>query len=153
MIIDYLCRHPQYIKKTAQWTYDEFIRNTPRTADFNRVLAHFSSTSQTAFPITYIALVNQQCAGTVSIVHNDLKTQSDLTPWLAALYVSPEMRCQGIAQQLIAEACRCAEALGYKALYLRTEHTSAYYRRLDWDFVYHTTDDVGIETDIFKMML
>ena len=104
------------------------------------------------FPITLVAIKDDECVGTVSVFENDLKTQNDLTPWLASLYVNPQYRGQGIAEKLINRVKEVIEELGFKELYLRTEHTSEYYRRLGWEFVYKTHDEKGQETEVFKVL-
>ena len=43
------------------------------------------------------------------------------------------------------------KGLGVKTLYLRTEHTSGYYKRLGWEYVYKTHDEKGQETEVFKI--
>jgi len=43
--------------------------------------------------------------------------------------------------------------LGYEILYLRTEHTSEYYRRFGWEFLYKTLDEKGHETEVFRTLV
>jgi len=115
------------------------------------ITEYFKSTSLTSFPITLIAVADNECIGTISIFENDLKTQNDLTPWLASLYVIPNYRCKGIAEKLINRVRDVVKDLGFKTLYLRTEHTSGYYKRLGWEYVYKTQDEKGQETEVFRI--
>lgn len=153
MDIDYLSRHPQYTETVAHLIYSAFVVNTPRTAKLDKITDNLRKAGETESPITFVAIENGQCVGTVSIFSNDLKTQSALSPWLAAVIVCPEFRNQGIASSLIKHACSVAKSLGFGVIYLRTEHAAQYYERLGWEYVRHTADEYGIETDVYKLNL
>lgn len=153
MRIDHLFKHTEYIASVAAWIYDEFVIKTGGSISFNEVVAYLSNTNDQIFPMAFVAIVDNECVGTVSIFKNDLKTQEALTPWLASLYVSPQHRGQGIGYKLIKHVQEVVKALGYEAVYLRTEHTSEYYKSLGWIFVYNAVDEKGQETEVFKYIL
>lgn len=151
--IDFLCRYPQYTDSVAGWIYSTFVVNSPRTATLDKIIQNLKKASETEFPITFVAIENRECIGTVSIFSNDLKTQSDLTPWLAAVIVRPEFRNRGVAAALIKHACGVAKSLGFSTIYLRTEHAAQYYERLGWEFICSAVDENGIETAVYKLSL
>lgn len=152
MYIDYLCNHPEYVETVANWIYSEFVVKSEKSLQkLEQIIEYFKNTNLTSFPITLIAVAENKRVGTISIFENDLKIQNDLTPWLASLYVSPQYRGQGIAEKLINRVQEVVKGLGFKTLYLRTEHTSEYYRRLGWEYVYKTNDEKGQETEVFKI--
>lgn len=150
MYIDHLCNHPEHLETVATWIYDEFVIKAKGNLNFEEVVEYLNKTNKESFPMTFAAMINNECVGTVSIFANDLKTQDILTPWLASLYVDPEHRGKGIGEVLIEHVQHVVKELGYEALYLRTEHTSKYYRGLGWEFVYKTEDEKGQETEVFK---
>jgi predicted N-acetyltransferase YhbS len=152
MYIDYLCNHPEYVETVASWIYGEFVVKSEKSLKkLEQIFEYFKNTNLTSFPITLIAVVDNKCVGTISVFENDLKNQNDLTPWLASLYVSPHYRGQGIAERLINRVQEVVKGLGFKTLYLRTEHTSEYYRKLGWEYVYKTNDEKGQETEVFRI--
>lgn len=154
MYIDYLYNHPEYIEIVANWIYNEFVIESEKSFEkLKQIIEYFKNTNSTYFPITLIAVINAECVGTISIFENDLKNQNELTPWLASLYVSPYYRGQGIAEKLINRVQEVVKGLNFKTLYLRTEHTSEYYRRLGWKYLYKTHDEKGQETEIFRISL
>ncbi len=153
MRIDHLFKHTEYIASVAAWIYDEFVIKTGGSISFNEVVAYLSNTNDRSFPMAFVAIVDNECVGTVSIFKNDLKTQEALTPWLASLYVSPRHRGQGIRYKLIKHVQEVVKELGYEAVYLRTEHTSEYYKSLGWIFAYNAVDEKGQETEVFKYTL
>lgn len=154
MYIDYLCNNPEYVEIVAKWIYSEFVVESEMSLKkLEEINEYFKNTKLTTFPITLIAVVNNECVGTVSIYENDLKTQTELSPWLASLYVNSCYRGQGIAEKLINKVQEVVKHLGFKTLYLRTEHTSEYYKRLGWEYVYKTYDEKGEETEVLRISI
>jgi len=149
--IDYLCNCTEHINTVSKWIHSEFVVKTGGSLSLGEVVEYLSNTNTTTFPITLVAVIENQCVGTISIFENDLKTQKELTPWLASLYVSELYRGQGIAEKLINRVQEIIKELGFETLYLRTEHASEYYKRLGWEFVYKTKDEKGQETEVFKI--
>lgn len=102
MYIDYLCNHPEYAETVLNWIYSEFVVELEKSLKkLEQIIEYFQNTNLTSFPITLIAVAQNECVGTISIFENDLKTQNELTPWLASLYVSPYYRGQRLAVKLI----------------------------------------------------
>lgn len=153
MDIVYLHNKTEYITTVANWIYNEFVKDINKSVTIEKVIEFFSHSKENEFPITLIAINDNKCVGTVSIFENDLKTQNELSPWLASLYVHPEYRGQKIAQNLINRVIEIVNSMGYKKVYLRTEHTSEYYKRLGWEFVYRTTDQLGQKTEVYTKVI
>lgn len=86
MKIDLLCNHPQFIHTVSKMIYHEFVITSASKMTFDQVENFFSNTHSTTFPMTFIAVINNQCIGTVSIFENDWKKYPQYTPWLASLY-------------------------------------------------------------------
>ncbi len=83
-------------------------------------------------PLTLIAFFDGQPAGTASIYVHDLDTRPSLSPWLAAVYVAPSYRKQGIGSELV-KAVECtAKKLQIGRLYLFTPDQEPFYARLGW---------------------
>lgn len=147
-VIDHLPRHPELVSTVAHWIYQAFI--DPDQWSFDAIVQLFATRSMHSLPMTWIALDQGICVGTVSLFTNDLKTRPQLSPWLAALYVQPEHRSRGVAAHLISSVISECRLLGYTKLYLRTEHTAEYYRQRGWNFVEMTHDLNGQETAVFN---
>ena len=54
----------------------------------------------------------------ISIKATDLANRDDLTPWLSALFVSPEYRRNGIGVSLINTVLETAKKAGFKRIFL-----------------------------------
>ena len=152
MVIENLYNHPEHVSMVSCWIYDEFVKGKSSWS-LEEVYLFFGKTNFRSFPITLIAISDERCIGTVSIFENDLKSQNVLKPWLGSLYVSPNYRGKGVAEKLINQVKVIVKELGYEILYLRTEHTSEYYRRLGWEFLFKTLDEKGQETEVYKIFI
>jgi len=97
-------------------------------------------------------MIDGKCAGTVSLVSNDLKCRN-YTPWLAGLYVDKAFRNQKIGRTMIDRIKIISAELGYKELFLRTEHAGNYYRKLGWEYIETCDDDYNLKPDVFKWKL
>jgi predicted N-acetyltransferase YhbS len=137
------------IPTVAGWIYAEFIEHLRPGISLDDVTAALRGRRQHTMPLTFVAMIDEQCIGTVSLVVNDLKARQDLTPWLASLYVRPDLRGQGVARRLIDHVIDAAAALGFQMLYLRTETAAAYYTRLGWRKIDAVTDEFNLFTEVF----
>lgn len=72
-------------------------------------------------------------AGHVLVIANDCPERSNLTPWLAALWVEESRRRRGIGAALVAAACAAAARAGEKDLHLVSRRgREPFYSRLGW---------------------
>ncbi len=100
-----------------------------------------------------VAVEHNQLLGSVNLVENDLPVRSNLTPWLAQLYVFPESRCQGVGAALIEAAIEEARHLNRAKLYLYCSGTlPLYYERLGWhrieELAYREKTRIIMELDL-----
>ena len=84
-------------------------------------------------PIALVAHDGAAFLGTSSVIASELEERPDYTPWVAAVWVEPQVRSRGIGAALVERAAREGFASGAQRLYLcarpaRTE----FYRRLGW---------------------
>ena len=73
---------------------------------------------QEGIPSALVAHDEDHYIGSVLIIENDLDERPDYAPWIAALWVEPEFRRQGIAAQLIARSREHVAKLGHDTCYL-----------------------------------
>lgn len=120
---------------------------------FDDVVEFFSNTHSSKFPITFIAILDHQCVGTVSIVENDFKKRTHYKPWLASLYVEPIYRKRKIGMYLIDALLKHLSLLGFREVYLKTENAAEYYKNRGWNFVESVLNDQNGYINIFKYTL
>lgn len=89
---------PQYAPQVTDWLWHAFGGETLPREFFASIVQH-SQTAE-ALPLTFIAVEGEQLLGTIGLWRCDLISRQDLFPWLAALYVAPVARGQGLAGKL-----------------------------------------------------
>ena len=103
-------------------------------------------------PAIYLAFARGQPAGTVGLLRTDLLSRQEFTPWRGVLYVLPEFRGNGIAEQLQAHAICEARRLGFTEIFLYTKMTG-FYERSGWVFMEPEVDDHGEPIRIYRKSL
>ena len=88
----------------------------------------YSITTDSSLPRWYLLLKKDRIIGCCGIIINDLY------PWLAALYVEADERGQRLGSVLIEHALEQTGKLGFKKLYLATDHTG-YYEEYGWTYL------------------
>ncbi|KAB7895468.1 GNAT family N-acetyltransferase [Rouxiella sp. S1S-2] len=144
--IENLRDHPQYRDRVIDWLWQEFDAENTREF-FSSVID--SSLNTADLPLTFIALQGTKIVGTVGLWRCDLISRQDLTPWLAALYVHPEWRSQGVGQQMQRFIKEYSQAAGYEHLYLWATF-SGYYERYGWHYMGNALDYPNKSVRIYK---
>lgn len=93
-------------------------------------IAH-SSQSPISLPRFYLLYEEDQIIGSYALLINDIISRQDLYPWFACLYIEANHRAKGYGKLLMQHACEETKRLGYKELYLATDHKD-YYERYAW---------------------
>ncbi len=140
--ITHLADHPAALPILAAWFVDEWepYYGPHGPGDAERDLA--ACCNRDAIPLALVALdADQNVVGTVALKPHSLETHRHLSPWLAALLVTPSQRGKGIASTLIAAIEKEARRLGFGILYSDTDSNSTLLHRRGWQSL-----DAGIET-------
>lgn len=83
---------------------------------------------------TLIALEDDELLGGASLAKDDLPERPELGPWLACVFVAPQARQRGLAEQLIEGVYSLARAQGHERLYLHTHDRGDYYAKRGWEY-------------------
>lgn len=147
-----LASRPEHLLTVARWIYDEWDHVTDRGLDavVERMAGRMN---EDRIPLTLVALRGGDCIGTVGLWQGDLASRPDLHPWLAALYVHPAHRGQGVGGSLIDALVAAARRLGVPRLYLHTETAGPYYRGKGWRFLFRALNDRNEETEVYDLLL
>lgn len=102
-------------------------------------------TSKQRLPSAYVAVDDEKYAGSVLLIEDDLPARPLLSPWIAALWVEPAFRKQGVALRLINAARQGAACLEYDRCYLNaTDVNSPYYEARGFQMVEIAVGDVNV---------
>lgn len=129
--LDWLKHHMAHSDTLAQWLHQQFhyeYADVP-LADWQREFAEGQHNGQWQ---CLVALAGDRLLGSAALASDDLPGRSDLGPWLACVFVAPQARGQGLAEQLIEGVCEHARSNGVATLYLHTHDQDAYYAKRGW---------------------
>jgi GNAT superfamily N-acetyltransferase len=137
--IVFLSERPELAALLAPWHHQEWSALYPGWT-LQACLAELQSQRDPArLPSTLVALSAQdELLGSVSLLLEDLPG-SELSPWLASLYVRADQRRKGVGAQLIERAVEHARALGIERLFLFTPAHERYYAARGWGALERST--------------
>lgn len=96
-------------------------------------------------PMAFVAHDGERYVGSVLLIGSDLDIRPQYSPWIAALWVEPEFRRRGVAEELIHAARSEAERQGHHACYLcAAESNSPYYRARGFRLVESAVDGLDV---------
>lgn len=141
--IDHLFNHDEHRAYIARAIFAEFWADQPEysPAVFERLLADASSADR--IPLSLVALIDSQPAGTINLIDNDDEKRRHLHPWLAALIVFPPYRHHGIGSALVVRLLAEAARLGFEEVYFGTD-APGFYKRLGATYFEQARSDLVI---------
>ena len=144
MLITHLFNHPHLIDAVAQMIYNEFWVDVMDGMTVDDLVTHLkTATEPQQMPLSLIALVDGQLAGTVNLIENDDKNRAHLRPWLAAMVVRADLRGQGIGTALVKALLADVRLMGIPTVYFGTDGPG-FYERLGAIKHEHVRDDFAI---------
>jgi GNAT superfamily N-acetyltransferase len=129
--LDWLAAHLHHSDRYAEWIHQQFHYEYAHQplAEWQREFADGQSNGDWS---CLIAMDGERLVGGAALARDDLAHRPDLGPWLACVFVSPEARGQGLAEQLIEGVCQEAKRRGFARLYLHTQSKQDYYAKRGW---------------------
>lgn len=132
-----LADHLHHVEELAKLHDAEWGHLFPRISLEEREARLQGATGRSEIPSIVIAVDGPKLVGSAALVGQDMSDRLELTPWLAAVYVKPKYRRQGIAATLVGRVEQEAKALGTEQIYLFTEHEEAFYAKRGWELMEH----------------
>jgi GNAT superfamily N-acetyltransferase len=132
MRIASIAAHLDLLPTIAQWHWDEWGHLDPAGSLATWTEGLSERTNRDRIPATFVAFVGDVPVGSAVLVEHDMDTRTDLSPWLAGLFVLPAHRRAGIASALVKYAAQQASAFGVRTLYLYTHSAAGLYASLGW---------------------
>lgn len=104
----------------------DFIRNFSWEEVKEHALRMISNWSFTDWEAEFVAMVDDQIIGTVSIMKTDYYPLPEIYPWISSVFVTEEYRGQRISEKLIDFANEYAKSIGFDRTYIPSEHSGLY---------------------------
>lgn len=134
--ISYLADCPEYLLTVASWVFSEWGHEIGQVTQEEITDEFRGHLNRDRIPLTIIALLDDRPAGTASIYSQDMEeVHPELSPWLAAVYVPPQYRDQGIGSELVKAIEDIAKNLQIRELYLFTPDKEHFYAHLGWSIL------------------
>lgn len=127
-----LRQRPEFFDVVADRTWREWWKDRGFGSDFIVDRLH-ESMNAAPIPITLVACDRNVFRGSSALIVSDLKERPHYTPWVAAVWVEPDARGQGIGRALVEHAADEGFALGHARIYLcAAPARRSYYVELGW---------------------
>jgi predicted N-acetyltransferase YhbS len=129
--VNFLADVPEHGPVAMEWIYKTWgAASGKNLEDVKRKAQQYCNHS--TLPIMFIATLKKHPVGCVTLIENDMCGWEHLSPWLASLYVVPNLRRMGIANKMESFLTDVASVLGYKSIYLFTPDVVGLYEKIGW---------------------
>lgn len=137
---------PEYKHIAIDWFSSKWgIPKKEYEKSFNEALKNNATIPQ------WFIFLNEQnsIVGGCGLIENDFIDRTDLKPYVCALFVEPQYRNKKIASALLFRARQYAAELGFKKVYLCTDHTM-FYEKCGWKHIGFGTQISGDISRIYE---
>ena len=138
MQIELLADRPEFIPTLAEWHFREWAYLRPGDSVANRTRLLHERSGRRELPMTLVASSGKELLGSAMLIHYEMDTRPQYTPWLAGVFVAPTHRQNGVGRALTQHVIREAAVRGFHTLYLFTPNAEAFFSHLGWSMVERT---------------
>lgn len=142
---------PQFADACASWSYGEWGCHIGKRS-LAEVMTRYRDTAQNndKLPQTWVAVWNGKPVGMISLKDDDHPHHTDLSPWVASVFVHPFFRGYGVSTRLLDTVAEAAKRRGESKIYLYTSTSEAMYAKNGWRKVRNVWDPAGLngENDV-----
>jgi GNAT superfamily N-acetyltransferase len=130
-----LRQRPEFFDSAADRIWQAWWEPNGYPIDFIRMRLK-ENLQDTPIPLALVAHSDSTFLGTASLIASDLDERSNLTPWVAAVWVEESARGHGIGAALVDAAARACFASGFERAYLCARaRMTGFYERLGWTLI------------------
>ncbi|MBJ6125525.1 GNAT family N-acetyltransferase [Microvirga splendida] len=146
MAISDLRNRPDFAEPVADRVWRAFWKDKGHPLSLLTGLVQ-ESLGEGPVPSCFVAHDGDIFLGTASLIACDEETRPQYTPWIAAVWVEPDHRGQGIGAALIARAAEFAFGAGAGRVYLLAgPHRRSFYEGLGWSVLETLSDGMFVLT-------
>ena len=138
MQIELLADRSEFIPTLAEWHFREWAYLRPGDSVANRIRLLHQRSGRRKLPITFVASSAEELLGSAMLIHHEMDTRPQYTPWLAGVFVAPAQRQRVIGRALTQHVISEAAKRGFPTLYLFTPRAETFFSHLGWSIVERT---------------
>lgn len=116
----------------AEWHHSEWSHFNPGGTVQKRIEEMQAYLAGHTLPKMFVSKDGETLLGSAAIIASDMDTRTDLSPWLASVYVNEEYRKKGVGSDLVKHVEKYARSAGFPNLYLFTPDQENFYQNLGW---------------------
>ena len=132
IVVRQLSECPEHLETVGRWIYEEWWRkrcDSPEVV-FGWLRNHIKLDT---VPYSVVALAEGEPVGSCCVIENDCVHRPQYTPWVAAVYVKPDFRRQGVASTMLSEVAWIAARAHIKNLFIDClAVTASVYEKNGW---------------------
>ena len=87
-----LSEKPEYIETISEWLFNEWGHLNPGSTLESAIQRIKERSEGKDIPSIFVADIDGKAVGTVSLVKHDMDTRTELSPWVASLFVCRDFR-------------------------------------------------------------
>jgi len=137
--IRFLADIPEHVDQLADWHHAQWQSLYP---DWTHKIARdelLEHVQCKTLPTTLVLTENNALLGSVSLLEVDAESLSHIgSPWLASLYVKPEVRGRGYGAKLVNALMQHAKSISLREIFLFTPEHKSFYEQLGWQPLHQT---------------
>jgi GNAT superfamily N-acetyltransferase len=126
-----IAKRPDLLPIITKWLWREWWENRGFSAEETQAM-YSKGQVEVGAPQTLVLMVDDVPVGTASLALQDLEERPDLTPWLAGVFVIPEMRGRGYAYRLLEAFDEACYAASIDTAWLYTSNAERLYLKAGW---------------------
>jgi hypothetical protein len=85
--IELLADRPEFVPTLAEWHFREWAYLRPGDSVANRIRLLHERSGRRELPITFVASSGAELLGSAMLMHHEMDTRPQYTPWLARVYL------------------------------------------------------------------
>ena len=131
--IERLTNNPEIVHKVAEFLYDGFGKYNEHSSIDGYYKSLMKKLEHDSISFHIVFFENNNPIGTAGMYEKWGGEETyNLTPWLGALYVVPEMRCNGVGHELFKAIEKECQKLKIYRIYLHTPNQAKLYEKWGW---------------------
>ena len=147
LTIDLLAAHPESLSVLSEWFEAEWPDYYGAGGQGKALQDLQLYSNEGCLPVGIVAWRDRQLCGVAALKASSIESHKHLSPWVAAGFVRPALRGQGVGAALVGALEQQARQLGFARVYCATSTAQSLLERRGWQLLEtleHEGHDVGI---------